>query len=121
MDAAHLEQLVQREIAEYRYEVHDGLIGNPLSPEKVQRYLDDLRHSLVRPRLQQIELRDTINQIDTPNPIIAECWVVADDRNGYLVCFDPDANEFMLAAQFDNGHLATINVRGDLVGVFMSR
>jgi len=55
------------------------------------------------------------------NPIIAEYWVIADDRNGYLVCFDPDANEFLLAQQFDNDRLATIGVRGDLVGVFMAR
>lgn len=121
MEAAEPEQLVGRQIAEYDYQVPDGAIGNPFSPEKVERYLDDLRDSLVRPYLQQIELLDTKKQVDAPNPIFAEYWIVADDRNGGLVCFDPDANEFLLAHQLENDRVATIGVRGDLVGVFMAR
>ncbi len=121
MDAGLIEQLVQREIDEYRYEVPDNSIGNPWSPEKVQRQLANLRDAVVPPRAQKIQLRDTFDQINAANPITVEYWVVADDGNRNLVCFDPDTNEFVLAQRSEDGYIATVGVRGDLVGVFMAR
>ncbi len=58
------------------------------------------------------------------SPELCEVWVVADDREGYKVFYNPSTREFGLA-QYKPGDEpdmpSSINVNGDFVGTFMAR
>ena len=49
-----------------------------------------------------------------------EVWLVA-QRDGYVVFFDEKRVEYGLGTLEGDGRIKDINVRGDLVGCFMSR
>ena len=56
----------------------------------------------------------------TANPSgVRECVLVADDRDGYQLYYDPIAREFFLA--MDRDPPESIGVDGDAVGCFMAR
>ena len=50
---------------------------------------------------------------------VRECFLVADDKEGYELYFDPTSNDFVLA--YSGNPPSTFNVRGDAVGCFMAR
>jgi hypothetical protein len=78
-----------------------------------------MRASLVDPYWANIELRDTFAQIGEETASVRKCAVVADDGNGILLAFDPDAEEFVLI-QMGKESLESFGIRGDAVGCFLA-
>lgn len=81
--------------------------------------LSEMRIALVEPRWATVQIRDTIEQINAAMPLLRECVLVADDREGYELYYDPEEKEFFLA--YSGNPPTTFNVRGDAVGCFMAR
>lgn len=119
MDVASLRAFVEREIERYVYSVPDGALGNPMPDEWVRGQLAEFQQALVEPKWVTIQLRDTPDQWHADPPVLRECVLIADDRNGYELYFDPDQNDFVLAYAGDPP--TTFMVRGDAVGCFMAR
>jgi hypothetical protein len=88
--------------------------------EWVVRQLAEMRAALVDPVLRLIQISDSVEQArgESP-PAVRECFLVADDRGGYELYFDPTSNDFVLA--YSGNPPSTFNVRGDAVGCFMAR
>jgi len=85
-----------------------SLLGRPWSLERIEQEIGKLRQSLLLP-----SVRPMSNQ---PH----EVWLVA-QRDGYVVFFDEKGAEYGLGTLEEDGRIEDINVRGDLVGCFMSR
>jgi len=112
---------VETEIRDYVYEFPDnGMIGNRMPEARVAQGLAQMRTSLVNPYWVEVEVRDTIDQIEMDVPILRKGAVIADDGKGTVLLFDPIAGEFVLAQRVATG-LVTIGVRGDAVGCFLAR
>jgi hypothetical protein len=112
---------VEIEIRDYVYEFPaTGMIGNRMPDAWVAESLAQMRTALVNPYWVEVEVRDTIDQIEMDVPILRRSAVVADDGKGTLLLFDPIAGEFALAQRAATG-LVTIGVRGDAVGCFLAR
>ncbi len=118
IDLDELERFVLVEIESYEYHVPQGALGKPLSDEKVEALLADMRASLVKPEWQVVHLRDTFEQIDRNPPERRRCVLVADDGEVYGLYYDPVEEEFVLAA---GDPPETRGVRGDAVGCWMAR
>jgi hypothetical protein len=116
MRADEVNALVQREIAEFRYEPSDDTIGTAWSAERVASEIELLRASLVQPQLTTVEIGD-------PDPgSNRQLWLVTNTlENGYLVVFDPEAQVFGLAVAGKAPPPQTVSVWGDLVSTFMAR
>ena len=121
MNNKELRQFCENELESYVYDVPESAIGNPWPKEKVDAQLNQLRSSIVDPYLENMELRDTYEQMKKKEPEYMQLWVVADDRDGYKVFYDPSAEEFGLATYARGEIPITIGVRGDFVGTFMAR
>jgi hypothetical protein len=111
LDLSELKRAVEREIDEYVYEVPIGAVGNPWSAEKVERHLHAFRDVLVEPYWTDIVDVDKQKK---------GCVVVADDKKGYLLAFEPEAKLFILVMQKEN-ELLGFGVDGDAVGCFLAR
>ena len=108
--------LVQREIDGFRYEVPADSLGTPLARHEIERQLQQLKEALVEPSLEALEIQPP----DSPDQ--AKLWLVAvDGAGGFKVFYDPEHNDFCLAAFGQGGSPHSIGVRGDLVGTFMAR
>jgi hypothetical protein len=120
MNTSELRRTIERDIASYVYEPHPAAQGTPLPNEWVTRQLMEMREALVDPVLRSVEIRDSVAQLrgEAP-PDVRECFLVADDREGYELYFDPISNDFVLA--YSGNPPSTFNVRGDAVGCFMAR
>lgn len=121
MNKEELQQYCKSELESYVYDVPESALGNPWPKEKVDSQLNQLKTSIVEPYLENMELRDTFDQMGMEEPEYQELWVVADDNNGYKVFYDPSAEEFGLATYAEGEAPTTIGVRGDFVGTFMAR
>ena len=77
-----------------------------------------MKSCLVDPYWLEVEIRDTFDQIGMQFAPRRNCVVVADSNDGYLLLFDPDENNFVLA-QLIGRQTVTIGVRGDAVGCFL--
>ena len=119
MDIASLRTFVEREIDKYVYIVPEGAVGRPMPAEWISGQLAEFRQALVEPRWETIQLKDTRDQCDADPPILRECVLIADDRKGFNLYYDPEQNDFVLA--FSGNQPTTFNVRGDAVGCFMAR
>lgn len=119
--ADYLTRFICREIDTYEYVLPEGAVGNPWPQERVDRQLAQLRACLVAPYKLTFERCDTMEDCERETPRTAEYWIVANDGNGFLVFYDPSAAEFGLAQLGLSDRPVTIGVRGDVVGVFMSR
>jgi hypothetical protein len=108
---AELRRKVELEIDEYVYELPEGAIGNPWPPDKVEEHLRAFRTALVEPYWTDVIDDDKQRKC---------CVAVADDKKGYLVVFEPDAQKFMLVMQKGND-LISFGVDGDAVGCFLAR
>lgn len=124
MNKEELQQYCVQELAEYEYSVSEDALGNPWPTEKVEAQLKECAAAIVEPYQKLIVLRDTLEQIKAMPPILCEVWVVADDKKGSIVFYDPKREEFGLA-QYSPGTepdiASSINVNGDFVGTFMAR
>jgi hypothetical protein len=117
---SYLRQSVEKQIDEYVYVLPDWAIGNPTPPEKIAAGLAEMRASLTDPYWIDVEIRDTFEQCGMSSGPRRRCVVVADDRKGMWLLFDPAEQSFALAQRTDTGFV-TFNVRGDAVGCFLSR
>ena len=116
---ASLRAFVEKEIDQYVYAVPEGAVGKPMPSEWVNAQLAELRQSLVEPRWQTVQLQDTADQLNASQPVLRECVLIADDKKGVHLYYDPDENDFFLA--FAGEPPTTFMVRGDAVGCFMAR
>jgi hypothetical protein len=120
MNPLDLRHTIEREIDSYVYQRHPQALGTPLPQEWVTRQLAEMRAALVEPVLRAVSIRDSVAQLrDEEPPIVRECFLVADDKEGYELYFDPTSSDFVLAYSGDPP--STFNVRGDAVGCFMAR
>ena len=117
---ARLRREVELEISGYVYEVPPGAVGTPFSPKEIQDHLSRMRLCLVDPHWEEVEVRDTFEQIQTNVGPMRKCVAIAEDDNGYVLMFDPVENSYVLA--YRNGaRLRTFGIRGDAVGCFLAR
>ena len=120
MNPHDLRRSIEQEIDSYVYQPHPQAVGTPMPQEWVTRQLAEMRAALVDPVLRSINIRDSVAQArGVEPPIVRECFLVADDREGYELYFDPTSDDFVLAYSGDPP--STFNVRGDAVGCFMAR
>jgi len=120
MELEELKREIEEEINSYVYEVPDGALGRPMPDEWVKEQLTQFRKALVEPEWRNINIRDTVEQMrGEAEPVLRKCVLVADDREGYELYFDPEENNFVLA--YSGNPPTTFNVRGDAVGCFMAR
>lgn len=120
MTSHDIEQMVLRLLTEHSYQPPETktTVGVPWSAEKVGGYVEQLKQSLVSPRLEQFSLAETYEQIRAGSSESVAYWVVA-ERGEYMEWYDPATNEFGLGQLAADGkRLISIGVRGDLVGVF---
>jgi hypothetical protein len=102
MDTRNLRRTIEQEIDSYVYQHHPAAVGTPMPQEWVIQQLAAMRAALVDPAARLVEIRDTVAQMrGEAAPLMRECFLVADDREGYELYF--------------------FNVRGDAVGCFMAR
>jgi hypothetical protein len=120
MSPHDLRRTIEQEIDSYVYQRHPQAVGTPMPQEWVARQLAEMRAALVDPVLRHIQIRDSVAQIcgEEP-PSVRECFLIADDKDGYELYFDPTSNDFVLA--YSGNSPSTFNVRGDAVGCFMAR
>ncbi len=109
--------LVERELANYRYEYVPGLVGDPVPAERVAQELAALRAALVSPRRATVHVSS-----HTGEPLhTSEAWVVAEGEDGTVVVYDPLSEDFWLVEGEEHDGYRTFGVNGDLVGTFMAR
>jgi hypothetical protein len=120
MDLVALRKAVESEIDSYVYEVPEGSVGTPLSNDWVEAKLRTMRASLVEPSWASIGIGDSVEQITGKAPIEQQlCVLIADDKAGYQLYYDPKENNFVLAYAGDGA--PTSFLRGDAVGCFIAR
>jgi hypothetical protein len=120
MDLMALRHALEKEIAEHVCEAHSAAIGLPMSPEWVREQLADMRDALVDPHWREILVRNSACQITgNEEAELRECILLADDRRGHELYFDPVTRDYFLA--FSGEPPATFAVRSDAVSCFMAR
>lgn len=120
MNTVDLRRRIEQEIDSYVYPRHVAALGTPMPQEWVTQQLAEMRTALVDPVLRSIEIRDSVAQLRGEEPpVVRECFLVADDKVGYELYFDPASNDFVLA--YSGNPPSTFNVRGDAVDCFMAR
>jgi hypothetical protein len=120
MNPHDLRRTIEQEIDSYVYQRHPQALGTPMPQEWVKQQLTEMRAALVDPVLRSVQIRDSVAQIRGEEPpSVRDCFLVADDNEGYELYFDPTSNDFVLAYSGDPP--STFNVRGDAVGCFMAR
>jgi hypothetical protein len=114
LDISGLRRQVEREIDEYVYQLPEGAIGNPWPAEKVEQRLRAFRSALVEPYWANVIDDDKRTK---------RCIVIADEKRGTLLVFEPEAQKFMLAMQskLKEGGLISFGVDGDAVGCFLAQ
>ena len=109
--------LVERELADYRYEPGPGLVGQPWTTERVAQELAALRAALVPPKRATLLVESY-----TGEPLrTSEAWVVVEASDGTVVVYEPASNDFWLVERQVSGDFRTFGVNGDLAGTFMAR
>ncbi|HEY8104254.1 MAG TPA: hypothetical protein VIE18_07040 [Gaiellaceae bacterium] len=111
-----LERVVLDEISSYRYEVSDGALGRPLSSEKVELHLAEMRAALVKPEWRLVD-RSNTGAVARGLAQPRRCALVAEDDT-FQLYYDPLEGEYALAT---GEPPATIGVEGDAVGCWMAR
>ena len=115
--------LIRKEIDEYDYQAlvadRTDLVGVPFPEEKVDAGLASFRAALVSPYWLDIDRRDTYDEMRTEKAVVERCLVVTDDRDGYLLAYQPQTREFLLV-DFVGGRHVSIGVRGDPVGCYLA-
>lgn len=120
MDLTELQSRVLAEIDGYRYGYAGGLVGGAWSADEVCAKLQVFRRALDELYWADVVRRDTADQIRMAHPPVDHCAIVADDKEGMLLAFDPAAAEYLLV-QRREGVLESLGVNGDAVGCFMAR
>jgi len=119
MNLTALRQSVEQDIAAYVYVVPAGAVGRPMPQTWVASQLVEMKASLVQPIWRAVAIRDTFEQTKQVATELRQCILVADDRKGNELYYDPVVSGYVLAHTGDPP--TTFNVRGDAVGCFMAR
>ncbi|MCB1935282.1 MAG: hypothetical protein KDF59_05010 [Nitrosomonas sp.] len=120
MNLIELRHQIEAEIASYVYKVPEGAVGNPMTSEWVAEQLAEFKSALVAPILRKIRIADSVSKkLGEKGSEYHECVLVADDRNGYQLYYDPQHKDCLLA--FSDQTPPTAFLRGDAVGCFMAR
>jgi hypothetical protein len=114
IDLRELQRSVLDELESYQYDVPDAALGRPRSDEWVGRQLAEIRRALVKPEWRVVDMSKTAHPSG-----VRQCVLVADDRNGNQLYYDPVEREFFLASDGDPPE--AFGVSGDAVGCFMAR
>jgi hypothetical protein len=120
VDLRKLHRSATDEIDRYVYEYPPGVVGYAWSAEKVSQHLAEMRAALIDPYWADVVRRDTPEQMKSLVPPVERCVVVADDRQRYVLMFDPGAKTYLLAEKRE-GRLESFGIVGDAVGCFMAR
>jgi hypothetical protein len=57
----------------------------------------EVKQALVEPYMEQIEIKNTINDLRSEKPTYMKVWIMADDRKGSKIYFNQDTKKFGLA------------------------
>ena len=114
-----LRSAVEREIRNYVYPISATSVGLPWSEDQVADGIEKMTKALVDPYWAEVEVRETIEQIERASASRRRCAVVADDCCGTLLAWDSTEDEFLLAMRVEES-LHSIGVRGDAVGCFLA-
>lgn len=117
-DFNQLARRVAEEVETYVIpEPHPEQLGSVLPAAWFEAGLAEMRQALVAP--YPLEVNDYDSE---PGSVLTRSViVVADDKAGTLVAFDPDpAGDFVLVWTHPD-QMALSNIRGDAVGCFLSR
>jgi hypothetical protein len=90
MDLVALRAAVESAVDSYVFDVHPEAVGQPLRQEWVDAQLAEMRAALVEPTWRDVKIQDSHEQmIGKAEWEIRACVLVADDREGYELYFDP--------------------------------
>ena len=98
-----LRQSVEKQIDEYVYFLPAWAMGNPIPPERIAAGLAEMRASLVEPYWVDVEIRDTFERCGMSSGPRRRCVVVADDRKGMWVLFDPVEDSLCIGSPHGHG------------------
>ncbi len=95
-------------------------IGMPWSKEKIDAEVEKMASLIVEPCLVKYFSGDDL--LPPEQRLIGErsAFVVAEDET-YLLLYDFEAEDFVLAARHDDGRLAAWGIRGDAASTFLAR
>lgn len=116
MDLNALRAFVEREIETYAPEWHEDLVGRPIPDEVIAVDLQRMRQALVQPYWVSAVPFEPKDATD-----VQRFAVVTDDRDGYLLAFDPTTDAFVLLFKNDQGALHASHLDGDAVGCFLAQ
>ncbi|RWB07063.1 MAG: hypothetical protein EOQ39_20980 [Mesorhizobium sp.] len=123
LDFDALVAFIRKEIDEYDYPAlmkdRTDLVGVPLAEEVVIADLARFRAALVKPYWIDVDRRDTLADMESETPVVERCTVVTDDRDGYLLAYEPQKQEFLLVYRTGE-RCVSIGVRGDAVGCYLA-
>jgi hypothetical protein len=92
------------------------LLGLPFPAEVIVADLQRMRQALVQPYWVNAVPFDPKDETD-----MQRFAVVADDRAGYLLAFDPSTDAFVLLFKKGEGVLQASHLVGDAVGCFLAQ
>jgi hypothetical protein len=124
VDPKQLRRNVEAEFLRYATAYIPPTLGEPVglswSKEKVDAEVEKMATHIVEPYLVKYFSGDDL--IPPEERLVGErpAFVVAEDR-GYLLLYDFDAEDFVLAARHDDGRLTAWGIRGDAASTFLAR
>jgi hypothetical protein len=113
-----LRRELERQIADYVYEVPEFAIGSPLPAEVIAKYLGSMRQCLVTPHWEEVNIC-TPEESVLGAGVKRRCVTMAEE-DSYALIFDPLCGEYHLAWRGADG-LGTWGIRGDGVECFIAR
>jgi hypothetical protein len=93
-------------------------IGKPWSEDKNTKVLERLKSARVEPHLLQVEVRDTVSQINSVSAEAITCVGLTKDESGHKLAFSVDREEFVLIQRTIHGKWQTMNIWGDAFGCY---
>ena len=86
---------LDRQIADYVYEIPESAIGNPLPADVIEKYLDSMRRCLVAPHWEEVNIC-TAEESVLGAGMKRRCVTMAEE-DSYALVFDPLCGEYHLA------------------------
>jgi hypothetical protein len=119
-----IEALVLEEVNSFELPDHSnvaGLVGVPWSREHYLEEISKMRQCLIDPYWCEVTAGSYATGALTDESQRKEFAVVArDEGDGYVLCFDPERNNYALGWISDEGHISTF-MYGDAVSTFLAR
>jgi len=124
VDVRQLRRRVESDIKQYAADYippsRDTVIGIPWTQERVSQEVERMAPLLVDP--YPVEYKSSDDMLPPEDRLIGirSAFVVAQDHD-YLLLFDHDAEDFVLAVKLADGRLTAWGIRGDAASTFLSR